>query len=149
MLKLRNNKYIEQLLEQSKNMWNKEIQSLSLAQIEWRFTNKETVLGIISKTGIFTTKIIQLILLKKKDGRYVLFSPSTKKDKGIPCFLYDIGDIDEFVKRYPIQPVYDMEGISLDELYDELEIIKEKPTRGFIETAKERKTEVFEIAIER
>lgn len=146
MMTLRNNKYIYNILENSRKMWNEDMNSLSLAQIEWRFENKATVLGIIGKTGILFKTTIQLILLKKTDGNYVLFSPSSKKDKGVPCFLYDIMDIDEFVKRYPIQPVYDDMDITLDDLYDELESIKNKTTRGFIETRKNDMTRIYEIA---
>lgn len=143
---LRANKYIVEGLENSKALWNEEMNSLSLAQIEWRFENKETVLGVIGKAGfLFKTKI-EFILLKKDDGNYVLFSPSSRKDKGIPCFLYDIMEIDEFVKRYPIQPVYDNDEIPLEDLYDELEGIKNKMTRGFIETRVGEPTRVFEIA---
>lgn len=143
---LRNNKYIYDILESSKSLWNENMNSLSLAQIEWRFDNKAAVLGIIGKAGFIFKTTIQLILLKKTDGNYVLFSPSSKKDKGMPCFLYDILDIDEFVKRYPVQPVYDNSEIPLDDLYDELESIKDKTTRGFIETRKNDITRIYEIA---
>lgn len=143
---LRKNKYIYDILESSKSLWNENMSSLSLAQIEWRFDNKATVLGIIGKVGFIFKTTIQLILLKKTDGNYVLFSPSSKKDGGMPCFLYDILDIDEFVKRYPVQPVYDNSEIPLDDLYDELESIKDKTTRGFIETRKNDITRIYEIA---
>lgn len=149
MIPLRNNKYIKDLLSKSRTMWNDMVPSLNLAQIEWRLENQEVILGIVTKTGLFNNKIVQLILLKKDDGQYILFSPASKKDKGIPCFLYDIADIDEFVKRYPIQPVYDNKDFAIDGLYDELLTIKTKPTRGFIETRKNEETEVFEIIIER
>ena len=86
IMTLRNNKYIYNILESSKNLWNENISSLSLAQIEWRFDNKATVLGIIGKAGFIFKTTIQLILLKKTDGNYVLFSPSSKKDGGVPCF---------------------------------------------------------------
>ena len=47
MLKLRNNKYIRKMLDTSRNYWNEEIPSLSLAQIDWRFENSNTVMGLI------------------------------------------------------------------------------------------------------
>ena len=53
---------------------------------------------------------------------------------------------DEFVKRYPVQPVYDNGEIPLDDLYDELEFIKDKTARGFIETRKNDITRIYEIA---
>lgn len=143
---LRANNYILKALENSKKYWNKDMNSLSLAQIEWRFENQTTVLGITTSVGNIFKTPIQLILLKKDDGNFVLFSPSSKKDKGIPCFLYDIMDIEEFIKRYPIQPVYDNSEIPLEDLYDELEKIKNKITRGFIETRLNEQTRIYELA---
>lgn len=143
---LRANNYILKALENSKKYWNKDMNSLSLAQIEWRFENQTTVLGIVTSVGNIFKTPIQLILLKKDDGNFVLFSPSSKKDKGIPCFLYDIMDIEEFIKRYPIQPVYDNSEIPLEDLYDELEKIKNKITRGFIETRLNEQTRIYELA---
>ena len=143
---LRANKYIVEGLENSKTLWNEGVNSLSLAQIEWRFKNKETVLGVIGKAGFLFKTTIEFILLKKDDGNYVLFSPASRKDKGIPCFLYDIMEIEEFVKRYPVQPVYDNDEIPLEDLYDELESIKNNRTRGFIETRVGEPTRIFEIA---
>ena len=143
---LRTNNYILKALENSKKYWNEDMNSLSLAQIEWRFENQTTVLGIATSVGNIFKTPIQLILLKKDDGNFVLFSPSSKKDKGIPCFLYDIMDIEEFIKRYPIQPVYDNSEIPLEDLYDELEKIKNKITRGFIETRLNEQTRIYELA---
>lgn len=143
---LRANNYILKALENSKKYWNKDMNSLSLAQIEWRFENQTTVLGIVTSVGNIFKTPLQLILLKKDDGNFVLFSPSSKKDKGIPCFLYDIMDIEEFIKRYPIQPVYDNSEIPLEDLYDELEKIKNKITRGFIETRLNEQTRIYELA---
>ena len=143
---LRANNYILKALENSKKYWNEDMNSLSLAQIEWRFENQTTVLGIVTSVGNIFKTPIQLILLKKDDGNFVLFSPSSKKDKGIPCFLYDIMDIEEFIKRYPIQPVYDNSEIPLEDLYDELEKIKNKITRGFIETRLNEQTRIYELA---
>lgn len=142
---LRANNYILKALENSKKYWNEDMNSLSLAQIEWRFENQTTVLGITTSVGNIFKTPIQLILLKKDDGNFVLFSPSSKKDKGIPCFLYDIMDIEEFIKRYPIQPVYDNSEIPLEDLYDELEKIKNKITRGFIETRLNEQTRIYEL----
>lgn len=143
---LRANKYIVEALENSRNYWNEDMNSLSLAQIEWRFENQTPVLGILTSMGVIFKTSVQLILLKRTDGNYVLFAPSSKKDKGIPCFLYDIMDIEEFLKRYPIQPIYEGTNIPLDDLYDELESIKDKTTRGFIETRLNEPTRVYELA---
>lgn len=143
---LRANNYILKALENSRKYWNEDMNSLSLAQIEWRFENQTTILGIATSVGNIFKTSIQLILLKKDDGNFVLFSPSSKKDKGIPCFLYDIMNIEEFIKRYPIQPVYDNSEIPLDDLYDELEKIKNKITRGFIETRLNEQTRIYELA---
>lgn len=142
---LRANNYILKALENSRKYWNEDMNSLSLAQIEWRFENQTTILGIATSVGNIVKTPIQLILLKKDDGNFVLFSPSSKKDKGIPCFLYDIMDIEEFIKRYPIQPVYDNSEIPLEDLYDELEKIKNKITRGFIETRLNEQTRIYEL----
>lgn len=143
---LRANKYIAEALENSKRYWNEDMNSLSLAQIEWRFENQTPVLGILTSMGVIFKTSVQLILLKRTDGNYVLFAPSSKKDKGIPCFLYDILDIEEFLKRYPIQPIYDNVDIPLDDLYDELDSIKDKTTRGFIETRLKEPTRIYELA---
>lgn len=148
MLELQNNKYIRKILDNSRQLWNYDIAPLSLSQIEWRLENRREVIGISTYDGLFLRRSIQLILIKSDDGSFKLFSPSTKKDKTIPCFLYDIMDIEEFVKRYPIQVVYDDNiDLPLDELYDELLEIRNRPTRGFIETRKDLETEIYEIKL--
>ena len=57
----------------------------------------------------------------------------------------DIMDIEEFVKRYPIQVLYTKEHPNADELYEQLDKIKDKTTKGFIETRKNMNTMIFEI----
>ena len=142
MMKLRFNKYLVNLLETSRKMWNEDVEPLNLAQLEWRTENQTKVLGLKSSYGFLFKKYTELIIAKRKDGNYVLFAPASKKDDGIPSFFYDILDIAEFVKRYPVQPVYE----GLDDLYDEVETIKEKMTRGFVETRENTPTQIFEIA---
>ena len=144
MLKLRNNKYIRKILDTSCNYWNKEIPSLSLAQIDWRFENSNTVMGLIGKPSFFSSHR-QAILLKRTDGNYVLLSPSTRKDE-IPCYLYDIMDIDEFIKRYPIRVIYQQDDDLTEKLCEDLEKIKDRQTRGFIETRQGQETIIYEIA---
>jgi hypothetical protein len=144
MLTLRNNKYIRKLLETSRNFWNEEIPSLTLAQIDWRFENSDVVMGLIGKPSFFSGHK-QAILLKRTDGNFVLLSPSTRKDE-IPCFLYDIMDIDEFIKRYPIRVIYQQEDDLTEALCADLDKIKDKQTRGFIETRKGQETIIYEIA---
>lgn len=64
-----------------------------------------------------------------------MFGPGTRKDE-YPVYLYDIMDIEEFVKRYPVQVLYTKEHPNADELYEQLDKIKDKTTKGFIETRK-------------
>ena len=45
-MRLRNNKYLTELLESSKKIWKSNIPSLSLNQIEWRAENTDSVIGI-------------------------------------------------------------------------------------------------------
>lgn len=152
MLRLRRNNYVEKMLNSSREVWDKRIPSLSLEQIEWRIENSNTVLGIFGLSGTLFKRIVRPILLKRDDGGYVLFTPASKKDKEMPHFLYDILDIEEFVKRYPIQPVYtddmikelDIE-LDLINLIEDLDSIKNKPTYGFIETREKEETQVFNI----
>ena len=144
MLKLRNNKYIRKMLDTSRDYWNEEIPSLSLAQIDWRFENSNAVMGLIGKPS-FLSSHKQAILLKRTDGNYVLLSPSTRKDD-IPCYLYDIMDIDEFIKRYPIRVIYQQDDDLTEKLCEDLERIKDKQTRGFIETRQGQETTIYEIA---
>lgn len=49
MMRLRNNKYLTELLESSKKIWKSNIPSLSLNQIEWRAENTDSVIGILGK----------------------------------------------------------------------------------------------------
>lgn len=144
MLRLRNNKYIKKMLDTSRDYWNEEIPSLSLAQIDWRFENSNAVMGLIGKPSFFSGHK-QAILLKRTDGNYVLLSPSTKKDD-IPCYLYDIMDIDEFIKRYPIRVICQQDDDLIEKLCEDLERIKDKRTRGFIETRQGQETIIYEIA---
>ena len=90
--RLRRNKFLTKLLEGARHMWNNEIPSLTLSQILWRQENRNDLIGCIGKRSLFRT--IPVFLLKRKDGGYVLFAPSSKKDD-IPCYLYDILNIQE------------------------------------------------------
>ena len=142
MLKLRNNKYIRKILDTSRNYWNEEIPSLSLAQIDWRFENSNVIMGLIGKPSFFSSHR-QAILLKRTDGNYVLLSPSTRKDD---LYLYDIMDIDEFIKRYPIRVIYQQDDDLTEQIYEDLERDKDGRTRGFIETRQGQETIIYEIA---
>lgn len=142
-MRLRNNKYLTKLLESSKKIWKRDIPSFSLNQIEWRTENTDSVIGILGKKHWFSP-YKQMILLKTSDNTYVLFGPGTRKDE-YPVYLYDIMDIEEFVKRYPIQVLYTKEHPNADELYEQLDKIKDKTTKGFIETRKNMNTMIFEI----
>lgn len=144
MMMLRPNKYIKKILDGSKRFVDK---GLTLEQIQWRGENKnDKVLGLMTTTGTFFKKPLQLILLQKSDGGYRLFTVRSKKDGIIPCFLFDIIGIEEFVKRYPIVPVYDAFGSDISEkIVEELEEIKDKPAIGFIEIRENADTMVFEI----
>ena len=75
----------------------------------------------------------------------MLLSPSTRKDE-IPCYLYDIMDIDEFIKRYPIRVIYQQDDDLTEKLCEDLEKIKDRQTRGFIETRQGQETIIYEIA---
>lgn len=146
MNSLRRNKYIEEILNNSHKIWNETIPSLTLNQIEWRLENSNMALGIVGYSGHIFKRIVRMILLKKENGGYVVFTPASKKDKGVPHYLFDIADIEEFVRRYPVQPVYtEDDGIPMEDLLDELEGIKEGSPLGFIETRNDKKTEVFNI----
>ena len=98
MNSLRRNKYIEEILNNSHKIWNETIPSLTLNQIEWRLENSNMALGIGGYSGHIFKRIIRMILLKKENGGYVVFTPASKKDKGVPHYLFDIGDIEEFGK---------------------------------------------------
>ena len=100
-------------------------------------------MGILGKKHWFSP-YKQMILLKTSDNTYVLFGPGTRKDE-YPVYLYDIMDIEEFVKRYPVQVLYTKEHPNADELYEQLDKIKDKTTKGFIETRKNMNTMIFEI----
>ena len=142
-LRLRRNKFLTRLLEGAKHMWNNEISSLTLSQILWRQENRNDLIGSIGKRSLFRT--IPVFLLKREDGGYVLFAPSSKKDD-IPCYLYDILDIQEFVKRYPMTPLMlEEDEYDTAEVYEEFNRIKDKPTRGFIETELNEETKIYEI----
>jgi hypothetical protein len=108
--------------------------------------NINGTIGIVGSEGILFTKYSFLILLRKSDGDYVLFAPSSKKDKGTPCYLYDIIDIKEFINRYPIQPLFlDWDKEDREELYFQLEEVKDRVTRGFIETELNKETRILEL----
>lgn len=146
---LRTNKYIKKLLEGSKSnhsfSYNSD-EGLTLSQIEWRMENMNGTIGIVGSEGILFTKYSFLILLRKSDGDYVLLAPSSKKDKGTPCYLYDIIDIKEFINRYPIQPLFlDWDKEDREELYFQLEEVKDRVTRGFIETELNKETRILEL----
>lgn len=146
---LRTNKYIKKLLERSK--YNHSFsynlnEGLTLSQVEWRMENMNGTIGIIGSEGILFTKYSFLILLRRSDGDYVLLAPSSKKDKGAPCYLYDIIDIKEFINRYPIQPLFlDWDKEDREELYFQLEEVKDQVTRGFIETELNKETRILEL----
>lgn len=146
---LRTNKYIKKLLEGSKSNHSFSCNSdegLTLSQIEWRMENMNGTIGIVGSEGILFTKYSFLILLRKSDGDYVLLAPSSKKDKGTPCYLYDIIDIKEFINRYPIQPLFlDWDKEDREELYFQLEEVKDRVTRGFIETELNQETRILEL----
>lgn len=146
MQNLRRNRYIENLLNSSTEMWNNGISPLNMSQIEWLYNNTDKIVGILCKQGFLFSKYITLILLKNDSGNYVLFSPYSKKEKGIPHYLYDIIDIEEFINRYPIQRVYEDDDFSI-ELKEDLEKIKNHTTIGFIETRKTINTEVYNLSI--
>lgn len=124
---LRSNKYIIKILDSSYKYWKKDIKSLSLEQILWRFENTYSIIGIIGKPSIFSD-FKELLLLKRDDGRFVLLSPSNKKDK-YPCYLYDISDIKKFVEKYKVRLIDN----NNDELFFELDKIKNEKTRGYID----------------
>ena len=78
MMMLRPNKYIKKILDGSKRFVDK---GLTLEQIQWRGENKnDEVLGLMTTTGTFFKKPLQLILLQKSDGGYRLFTVRSKKD---------------------------------------------------------------------
>ena len=145
-MRIRANKYLSKLIESSKKIAHLSPieQGLSLQQIEWRFENSSSILGLIGTSGIFGN-VQQLILLRKEDGQYVLFAPATRRDK-YPCYLYDILNIEEFIKQYPIQPLFQVGNEDdVDELYDQLEGIKGEQTRGFIEL-ENNEIRIYELA---
>lgn len=148
---LRANKYIKKLLENSKHRqtpwdyYGKD--GLTLPQIEWRNENSYSVMGIIGVEGRLFPRYSHLILLKRSDGDYVLLSPSSKKDKGLPCFLYNILNIEEFLKRYSVSPLFlEWDKQEVEELHFQLQSIKDKSTRGFIETEPNEETRIIELA---
>jgi hypothetical protein len=141
-MQLRNNKFLSKLLDNSHKYWNSDVPSLSLNQIEWRNENTTSVMGIISK--IYFHKMVCLFLLRRDDGTYVLFAPGSKDDES-PTYLYDIMDIGEFINRYPIRVITDINGVPADEIYDTLDRIKNEQTKGFIENRLNTKTMIFEM----
>lgn len=117
---------------------------LQLHQINWKCDNQMVILGIVGKTKLFGG-YRQIILLRKEDGNFVLYAPSKRKER-YPLYLYDIMDIENFVKRYPVQVLSNVqERKDMEELFDELEVIKEQQARGFIETQKNLPSLVYEI----
>lgn len=144
MMMLRQNKYVSKILERSKTFIDK---GLTLDQIKWRNDNKnDEVLGIITSTGGLFGKPLQLILLQNSRGDYRLFSVASKKDGIVPCFLFDIIGVEEFIKRYPIVPVYNAFGEDITQkIVEELDEIKDKPAIGFIEVREDKDTMVYEI----
>lgn len=142
--RMRRNKFLVKLLESSRQMWNDDIKPLTLSQIEWRQENKYDVIGCIGKRTLFKT--VPVFLLRKDKNDYVLFAPASKRDD-VPCFLYNIIDIDEFINRYPMMTLVleDDDLFDVMALHDELEKIKVKLTRGFIETRENEETRIYEL----
>lgn len=126
-----NNQHIKKLLLSSPGLYNEK--GLNPEQIKWRMENSRNVLGLIGKTGFFG-KAKQMILVEKEENAYMLLCPATRKD-AYPNFLYDIIDIDEFCRNFPVRAfVYDDErDIDMDILFDDLQTLKNKKAKGFIE----------------
>lgn len=136
-LRIKSNKYIEKILSKS---YSPEY-SITLGQINWRLENKETVFILWSKPVLWRKPTVAF-LMKRSCGDFALLAPRVKGEQ--PGFLYDIIDIDEFVKRYAVSEMSSDEEMFY-ELYDKLEEVKDKPGIGFIETRKEDKTRVYEL----
>lgn len=141
---LRANKYISKILDNSKVLMDK---GLSYKQILWREENKnDEVLGIYTSTGLFLKKPVQLLLMKNSRGTYRILTVRSWRDGMVPMYIYDICDIEEFVKRYPIAPAY--EGLDHDLmalLLEDIDSFRDNPSVGFIETIDGDETRVYEF----
>lgn len=137
-LKFRKNTHVEKILERSHSGEH----NYSLSQIEWKFENKEVVFILWSKPR-FWRRSLPVFLVQRSNGSFAILS--SQKFRGLPCYLYDIIDIESFLQKYAFTELKaDEDGMY--EIYDKLQEIKDKPGIGFIETHMEQKTKVYDIA---
>jgi len=139
-MKIRNNKHIEKLLKNNRDTFDANI-GLTLRQIDWRFENTKSIMGLFVKSGLFG-KDEQIILVKRSAGNFALFAPRNKKDK-MPSHLYDIVDMGAFLKEHCVL-VYEYD-IDVDDLYEMLMNIKDIPAIGFVDIF-DNKTFVYELS---
>lgn len=137
-MNIKRNKKLEKILKST--LVNKKY-GLTLNQIEWRMENTFSSIILIGKNRLFGFKVITL--LQRENGNYVLLAPKNNK-KHANYGLYDILNIKNFVETYPFQIFHFEDKFDEQEMWENLNDIKETQTIGFIETQKDGNTFVYE-----
>lgn len=134
-IQMKRNHYVEKILKKSQKLEFRN--KMNMTQINWRFDNTQSILGITFKSLL---QLKYAFIIKRSDETFALVSLGKKKKSSIR--ILNIIDIETFVEKCPIK-VLDF-WIDDKVLYDSLEIIKEVSPNGYIDVI-ENTISVYEL----
>lgn len=123
-LQLKRNSYVEKILKKSQKLESRN--KMNLTQINWRFDNTESILGINFRCFL---QLKYAFVIRRGDGTFALISLGKQKKSSVRIF--NIIDMEAFIDKCPIK-ILDYWDDS-KALYDSLDVIKEVNPNGYID----------------